>query len=76
MRTVGRARLLAFIALAGATVDAGAVEPPELIRRSAAQVPARHDAGVWTSCAMILPLRDNGAASSPIRPVAIGAPAR
>jgi kynurenine formamidase len=34
------------------------------------------DAGVWTSCAMILPLRDNGAAGSPIRPVAIGAPAR
>jgi len=40
MRTVGRARLLAFIALAGATVDAGAAEPPELIRRSAAQLPA------------------------------------
>ena len=34
------------------------------------------DAGVWTSCAMILPLRDNGAAGSPIRPVAIGAPGR
>lgn len=28
---------------------------------------------VWTSCAMILPLRDKGAAGSPIRPVAIGA---
>ena len=34
------------------------------------------DAGVWTSCTMILPLRDNGAAGSPIRPVAIGAPGR
>ena len=40
MRTVDRARLLAFIALAGAAVDAGATEPPELLRRSAAQVPA------------------------------------
>jgi kynurenine formamidase len=32
------------------------------------------DAGVWTSCAMILPLRDHGASGSPIRPVAIGVP--
>ena len=30
---------------------------------------------VWTSCTMILPLRDKGAAGSAIRPVAIGAPA-
>ena len=29
---------------------------------------------VWTSCALILPLRDKGAAGSAIRPVAIGAP--
>jgi kynurenine formamidase len=29
---------------------------------------------VWTSCAMVLPLRDKGAAGSAIRPVAIGAP--
>jgi kynurenine formamidase len=28
---------------------------------------------VWTSCVMILPLRDKGAAGSPVRPVAIGA---
>jgi kynurenine formamidase len=32
------------------------------------------DAGVWTSCAMVLPLREYGAAGSPIRPVAIGLP--
>jgi kynurenine formamidase len=31
---------------------------------------------VWTSCTLILPLRDKGAAGSPIRPVAIGAPTR
>jgi kynurenine formamidase len=30
---------------------------------------------VWTSCTMILPLRDRGAAGSAIRPVAIGAAA-
>lgn len=30
---------------------------------------------VWTSCTMILPLRDRGASGSPVRPVAIGAPA-
>jgi kynurenine formamidase len=30
---------------------------------------------VWTSCTIILPLRDKGAAGSPVRPVAIGAPA-
>jgi kynurenine formamidase len=30
---------------------------------------------VWTSCTMILPLRDKGAAGSPVRPVAIGVPA-
>jgi kynurenine formamidase len=28
---------------------------------------------VWTSCAMVLPLRDQGAAGSAVRPVAIGA---
>jgi kynurenine formamidase len=31
---------------------------------------------VWTSCTMILPLREKGSAGSPVRPVAIGAPAR
>jgi kynurenine formamidase len=30
---------------------------------------------VWTSCTMILPLREQGAAGSPVRPIAIGAPA-
>ena len=40
MRTVDRARFLACIALAGAAADAAAVEPPELLRQSAAQVPA------------------------------------
>jgi kynurenine formamidase len=29
---------------------------------------------VWTSCTMILPLREQGHAGSPVRPVAIGAP--
>jgi kynurenine formamidase len=29
---------------------------------------------VWTSCVMILPLRERGAAGSPVRPVAIGVP--
>lgn len=29
---------------------------------------------VWTSCTIILPLRDQGAAGSPVRPIAIGAP--
>jgi kynurenine formamidase len=29
---------------------------------------------VWTSCTIILPLRHQGAAGSPVRPVAIGAP--
>jgi kynurenine formamidase len=29
---------------------------------------------VWLSCTMVLPLREKGAAGSPIRPVAIGAP--
>ena len=29
---------------------------------------------VWTSCTIILPLRSRGAAGSPVRPVAIGAP--
>ncbi|HZN86484.1 MAG TPA: cyclase family protein [Burkholderiales bacterium] len=29
---------------------------------------------VWTSCTIVLPLRDKGAAGSPVRPVAIGAP--
>jgi kynurenine formamidase len=31
---------------------------------------------VWLSCTMILPLRSKGGAGSPVRPVAIGAPAR
>ena len=31
---------------------------------------------VWLSCTMILPLRAQGAAGSPVRPVAIGTPAR
>jgi kynurenine formamidase len=30
---------------------------------------------VWTSCTMILPLREKGGAGSPVRPVAIGVPA-
>jgi len=29
---------------------------------------------VWTSCTLILPLREKGAAGSPVRPVAIGVP--
>lgn len=29
---------------------------------------------VWTSCTVILPLRETGAADSPVRPVAIGVP--
>jgi kynurenine formamidase len=31
---------------------------------------------VWTSCTMILPLREKGAAGSAIRPVAVGVPTR
>ena len=31
---------------------------------------------VWTSCTLILPLREKGAAGSPVRPVAIGVPRR
>jgi kynurenine formamidase len=31
---------------------------------------------VWTSCALILPLRDKGAAGSAVRPVAFGLPTR
>ena len=31
--------------------------------------------GVWTSCTMILPAREKGAAGAAVRPVAIGAPA-
>lgn len=31
---------------------------------------------VWLSCAMILPLRSKGGSGSPVRPVAIGSPAR
>src|SRR5262249_4903261 len=31
---------------------------------------------VWLSCTMILPLRAQGAAGSPVRPVSIGAPAK
>jgi len=34
------------------------------------------DDKVWTSCTLILPLRDKGAAGSPVRPVAIGAPGK
>lgn len=33
------------------------------------------DDEIWTSCAMILPLRSKGAAGSPVRAIAIGAPA-
>ena len=29
---------------------------------------------VWTSCAMVLPSRDKGAAGAVVRPVAIGLP--
>jgi hypothetical protein len=29
---------------------------------------------VWTSCTIILPLREQGTSGSPVRPVAIGAP--
>jgi len=29
---------------------------------------------VWTSCAMVLPSRDQGAAGAVLRPVAIGLP--
>jgi kynurenine formamidase len=32
--------------------------------------------GVWTSCTVILPLREKGSAGSPVRPVAIGVPGR
>jgi kynurenine formamidase len=32
--------------------------------------------GVWTSCTMILPLLERGAATSAVRPIAIGAPHR
>jgi len=31
---------------------------------------------VWTSCTMILPLREKGAAGSAVRPVSVGAPAK
>ena len=31
---------------------------------------------VWTSCTMILPLREKGAAGSAVRPIAIGASTR
>lgn len=31
---------------------------------------------VWVSCTMILPLRAQGNSGSPVRPVAIGAPAQ
>lgn len=31
---------------------------------------------VWASCTMVLPLREQGAAGSPVRPVAIGVPGR
>jgi kynurenine formamidase len=31
---------------------------------------------VWLSCTIILPLRTQGAAGSPVRPVAVGAPAQ
>lgn len=34
------------------------------------------DDAAWTSCAMILPLRTEGAAGSPVRAIAIGAPSR
>ena len=31
---------------------------------------------VWTSCTMILPIREKGSAGSPVRPVAIGVPGK
>jgi kynurenine formamidase len=31
---------------------------------------------VWTSCTIVLPLREKGSAGSPVRPVAIGVPGR
>lgn len=31
---------------------------------------------VWTSCTLILPLREKGSSGSPVRPVAIGVPGR
>ena len=31
---------------------------------------------LWTSCTMILPLREKGSPGSPLRPVAIGVPGR
>jgi kynurenine formamidase len=34
------------------------------------------NAKVWTACTMILPLRTQGSAGSPIRPVAIGVPSK
>jgi kynurenine formamidase len=41
-----------------------------------ANLAALADDRVWTSCTMILPLREKGAAGSPLRPVAIGVPAQ
>ena len=41
-----------------------------------ANLKAAADAGVWTSCTMVLPIRERGAAGSPVRPVAIGLPTR
>ena len=32
--------------------------------------------GVWTSCTLILPLREKGGAGSPLRPVAVGVPTK
>lgn len=34
------------------------------------------DDKLWTSCTMILPLREKGGAGSPVRPIAIGVPGR
>lgn len=39
-----------------------------------ANLAAMADDKVWTSCTMVLPLREKGAAGSAIRPVSIGAP--
>jgi len=34
------------------------------------------NAKVWTSCTMVLALREKGSAGSAVRPVAVGVPAR
>jgi kynurenine formamidase len=39
-----------------------------------ANLAAIADDKVWTSCTMVLPLREKGGAGSAVRPVAIGKP--